>query len=109
MADASCYWNQVLEVKASGEESSDSILVSALSNVSIDFKRGELSCIIGTVGCGKSALIQAIVGELPIMSGSIRRNYKTLAYAAQDPWIMDGTVKENITMGLDLDQELSKV
>mgnify|MGYP000429543926 CR=1 FL=1 len=33
-----------------------------------------------------------------------KRQHRT-NYTSQDSWIMDGTVKENITMGLDLDQE----
>jgi ATP-binding cassette, subfamily C (CFTR/MRP), member 4 len=57
------------------------------------------------VGQGKSALVQAIVGELPVSSGSLLRSYQTLAYAAQDPWIMDGTVRDNILMGHDYRQD----
>ena len=113
ISSMTCYWNQVNHILTKEKKSKKSLddgtmkdeLVTALSNVSIDFRRGELTCIIGTVGCGKSALLQAIVGELPVFSGNIRRSYNTLAYAAQDPWIMDGTVKENIIMGMELDQE----
>ena len=94
-----------LSQTAHDEDSDPGDLIAALTDVSLDFHRGELTCIIGTVGCGKSALIQALVGELPIHSGKVTRAYKTLAYASQDPWIMDGSVRENITMGLDLNQE----
>jgi ATP-binding cassette subfamily C (CFTR/MRP) protein 4 len=76
-----------------------------LEDVSLDFRRGELTVIIGTVGSGKSALLQALVEELPVSSGTITRRYNTLAYACQEPWVMDGTVKENITMGLALDEK----
>jgi ATP-binding cassette subfamily C (CFTR/MRP) protein 4 len=64
-----------------------------------------LTCIIGSVGSGKSALLQALVGELPLSSGILTRCCKTLSYAAQDPWIMDGTVRENVLIGQDWDKE----
>ncbi len=119
VSNINCYWNDVpnasrknaspsstsMSRTAHDEDSDSAELIPALSNVSVEFKRGELSCIIGTVGCGKSALIQALVGELPVHSGKLTRSYTSLAYASQDPWIMDGTVRENITMGLDLKQE----
>jgi ATP-binding cassette subfamily C (CFTR/MRP) protein 4 len=116
LSEVDAYWNDVrntspkstspklLDSIANDKNRDTSHLVPALSKLSVAFKKGELSCIIGTVGCGKSALIQVLVGELPVHSGTIRRTYESLAYAAQDPWIMDGTVRENITMGLEFDR-----
>ncbi|KAL7564370.1 hypothetical protein ACA910_001519 [Epithemia clementina (nom. ined.)] len=72
----------------------------ALENVTVDFEVGTLTCVIGPVGSGKSALLLALVDELAVTSGSIyRRPHQTLAYVAQDPWIMDGSIRENILMG----------
>ena len=107
MDNMTCYWNDVHrfgnESKTAedvADTSSDTAgLIVALSNVTMEFERGKLTCILGAVGSGKSALLQAIVGELPVFSGKVDRNYRTISYAAQDPWIMDGTVKENICMG----------
>lgn len=116
MQNVKCYWNEVVKSKevsnvgadsenVSETDSTDSTpaLLPALQNISVAFGRSELTAVIGPVGSGKSALLQAIVKELPVSSGRIRRRYESLAYAAQDPWIMDGTVKENILMGLKLD------
>ena len=98
-------------------DSADLNLTPALSDINLDLERGQLTCVIGTVGSGKSALLQAIVGELPVYRGSISRTYhsncekkdekegESMSYAAQDPWIMDGTVRENVTMGLPFRQE----
>lgn len=111
MKEVTCHWNHLQETSRVPDmsekslEGSEASVANALSEVSIDFKKGQLTCIIGTVGSGKSALLQAVVGELTPYSGEIQRSYVTLAYASQDPWIMDGTVKENITMGAQLDQE----
>jgi len=102
------YWNDYGERLKDDDEGSDSpqrSIYKALHSVSIDFRRGELTAIIGTVGSGKSALVQAIIKELPVASGRVVRRYKTLAYAAQDPWIMDGTIKENILLGCSFDEK----
>lgn len=117
LSNVNCYWNDVRRPSAketpfsslsrttNDEDSDTADLIPALSDVSLDFSHGELTCVIGTVGCGKSALIQALVGELPVHAGTVTRSYQSLAYASQDPWIMDGTVRENITMGLDFNQD----
>ena len=107
MEDVNCNWNEVQRMDriSSDSELADSADMPALTDINLQFRKAELTCLVGSVGSGKSALLQAIVGELPVRSGSLRRNYKTLAYAAQDPWIMDGTVKENIVMGIDYDDE----
>jgi ATP-binding cassette, subfamily C (CFTR/MRP), member 4 len=109
----SCYWNdvQVFSTERSEKTASNNYnrsadttgLVPGLSNVSIEFHMGQLTCIIGTVGSGKSALLQAIVGELPVFSGRLDRCYQSMSYASQDAWIMNGTVQENILMELELD------
>jgi len=111
--DVTCYWNDVTNAAEKGEQNSSpsnsSIpeeltvpLTLALDCITLDFRLGNLHCIIGAVGCGKSALIQAVAGELPPAKGSINLNGLSLAYASQDPWIMNGSVRENITMGRPL-------
>lgn len=48
-----------------------------------------------------------LAGELPPSSGTLKRKQgkKSIAYAPQDPWIMDGTVRENILLGKPLDTD----
>ncbi|KAL3941127.1 MAG: hypothetical protein SGBAC_004466 [Bacillariaceae sp.] len=77
----------------------------ALDSISLSFDTGKLYCIMGKVGCGKSALIQALAGELHLRSGSVERGYSSLAYAAQDPWIMNGSIRDNIVMGKKWDKD----
>ncbi|XP_042521320.1 ABC transporter C family member 3-like [Macadamia integrifolia] len=42
--------------------------------------------ICGSVGSGKSSLLSSILGEVPIVSGTIKLNGKK-AYVSQSPWI----------------------
>ncbi|CAJ1947895.1 unnamed protein product [Cylindrotheca closterium] len=77
----------------------------ALHSITLSFDAGNLYCIMGKVGCGKSALIQALAGELYLQSGSIERNFSSLAYTAQDPWIMNGSIRDNIVMGKKWDKD----
>ena len=44
-----------------------------LSDVSFSIRSGERIGILGVNGAGKSTLIKAIVGELPLMAGELRR------------------------------------
>ncbi|CAG4978413.1 unnamed protein product [Colias eurytheme] len=76
--------------------------IPALADINLTIKPETLTVIVGTVGAGKSTLIQAILKELTPSSGvmSVRGN---VAYAAQDPWLFDASVRQNILFGQDMD------
>uniref|UniRef100_A0A669R1C2 ATP binding cassette subfamily C member 8 n=1 Tax=Phasianus colchicus TaxID=9054 RepID=A0A669R1C2_PHACC len=80
----------------------------ALSNIDIRIPQGQLTMIVGQVGCGKSSLLLAILGEMQKISGNISwsswkllfcfsRKRGSVAYASQKPWLLNATVEENIT------------
>lgn len=69
-----------------------------LKHVNFTAHKGELTCVVGRVGMGKSSLLQSILGDLWKLEGEVRVN-GTIAYVAQQPWIMNATVKENIIFG----------
>lgn len=54
--------------------------------------------IVGKVGCGKSSLLSCFLKEIPTYSGHIYYN-KSVAYVEQEPYIFNGTVKDNIILG----------
>jgi len=60
--------------------------------------------VAGRIGSGKTSLLYSIMNETEKMGGT--HDVKgTIAYVEQEPFIFSGTVQENITFGLNFDQE----
>ncbi|XP_055852068.1 probable multidrug resistance-associated protein lethal(2)03659 [Episyrphus balteatus] len=66
-----------------------------ISGCSFQVEENEFLGIIGSIGSGKSSLLNAILGELAIKSGSIEIN-GILSYSPQEPWIFEGSIRDNI-------------
>lgn len=75
---------------------------NALKDITFSASKGDLSCIVGRVGSGKSSLLQSILGDLFKVKGSVTV-HGNVAYVAQQTWIMNATVKENIVFGYRYD------
>jgi len=103
LSDVTCHWDSTTEEKIDGDSLYSKNV--ALLNINLSLKKGELLCITGPVGSGKSALLYALTGELSPTKGKIQRFYDSLAYASQDPWIMNGTIRSNIIMGRGMNQK----
>ena len=69
---------------------------STLEDIDLEVKMGELIGVFGRVGCGKTSLLSAIVGEMIRTEGSVDV-FGSIAYAPQNPWILSATVRDNIT------------
>ncbi|XP_039479923.1 probable multidrug resistance-associated protein lethal(2)03659 [Drosophila santomea] len=74
-----------------------------LSGVNLQVPAGTLLAIVGHTGSGKSSVIQAILGELRAESGEIELT-GSISYAAQEPWLFSGTVRQNILFGQPMDR-----
>lgn len=76
-----------------------SVLLSNEKNVrgikNIELKLKSSCVIIGDVGSGKSTLLKAILGDLHIKCGQLLVS-GALSYAAQEPWLFQATVRQNI-------------
>ncbi|KAJ6388092.1 hypothetical protein OIU77_026625 [Salix suchowensis] len=90
--DASCAWS-------SSEEKQPNLV---LNHVNLCLPKGSLVAIIGEVGSGKSSLLSAILGEMMLIHGSVHSS-GSVAYVPQVPWIMSGTIRDNILFGKNYD------
>ena len=71
---------------------------TALKDITFSASKGELTCVVGRVGAGKSSFLQAILGDLWKVKGQVIVHGST-AYVAQQAWVMNASVKENILFG----------
>ncbi|KAI5849407.1 P-loop containing nucleoside triphosphate hydrolase protein [Morchella snyderi] len=77
---------------------------NALNNINFTANKGELNCVLGKVGAGKSSLLQALLGDLWKVNGQVVLKGST-AYVAQQAWVMNASVRENIVFGHRFDPE----
>lgn len=63
-----------------------------------------LTVVCGKVGAGKSALLQAILGELDQYSGERNVPEEMKAYCAQTPWLQSMSIRENILFSGGFDE-----
>uniref|UniRef100_A0A673L261 ATP-binding cassette sub-family C member 9-like n=1 Tax=Sinocyclocheilus rhinocerous TaxID=307959 RepID=A0A673L261_9TELE len=97
--------------------------LSTLSDINIRIPTGQLTMIVGQVGCGKSSLLLAMLGEMQTISGKVYwiyvcegrltpcvcvKNRYSVAYAAQKSWLLNATVEENITFGSHFNKQRYK-
>jgi ABC-type transport system involved in cytochrome bd biosynthesis fused ATPase/permease subunit len=57
-----------------------------LEKTDISVPRGQLVAIVGPVGCGKSSLLQGLIGEMRKTSGTVKFG-GSIAYCPQVAWI----------------------
>lgn len=67
-------------------------------------KHGDMMMVVGTVGCGKTSLLHAVMGELKKTSGKSNINGK-MAYVEQEPFIYSASVMDNILFGNTFDSD----
>ena len=83
--NASFSWNTTLQDQ----------LCPMLTNLNLKINRGELVCIIGSVGSGKSSLISAMMGEMDKIVGSLK-TFGKRSYCPQQAWILNMTIRKNV-------------
>ncbi|KAF8849022.1 ABC transporter-like protein [Acephala macrosclerotiorum] len=66
-----------------------------LSDINLSFESG-LNVICGEVGAGKTALLQALLGELDQLDGEYHRTNEMVGYCGQTPWLQSMSIRENI-------------
>ncbi|KAL4914338.1 P-loop containing nucleoside triphosphate hydrolase protein [Aspergillus aurantiobrunneus] len=96
-----------------------------LQRVTLQFPAKGLSVVVGKTGSGKSLLLASILSECDVLAGSVtvprapppsqrfdhlatRANWifdTAIAYVAQNPWMENASIKENILFGLPYDRQ----
>ncbi|KAJ2779675.1 Transporter of the ATP-binding cassette (ABC), partial [Coemansia javaensis] len=85
----------------------------ALSAIDVRFPRGRLTVVGGPTGSGKSSLLAALVGEMALLRGRVLVPTSAgadgavvvddIAYVAQEAWLRNATVRDNILLGEPFD------
>ncbi|XP_069315906.1 ATP-binding cassette sub-family C member 2 isoform X2 [Eulemur rufifrons] len=77
---------------------------ATVRDVNLDVMPGQLVAVVGTVGSGKSSLMSAMLGEMENVHGNITVK-GSIAYVPQQAWIQNGTIKDNILFGSQLNEK----
>ncbi|XP_041744535.1 ATP-binding cassette sub-family C member 3 isoform X1 [Coregonus clupeaformis] len=70
----------------------------ALHNINLMVPQGSLLAVVGHVGCGKSSLVSALLGEMEKLEGDISIR-GSVAFVPQQAWIQNATLRDNILFG----------
>ncbi|KAJ2490030.1 hypothetical protein IWW37_003505 [Coemansia sp. RSA 2050] len=104
-----------------------------LRDISLRFPAGGLSIVVGPTGSGKSSLLSALIGEMTLTSGRVLlpsgdalaldaelaggkyreivelsgqgRVMRDIAYVAQEAWLRNATIRDNILFGEPYSQQ----
>lgn len=82
----------------------------ALESISLRVESGSAIAIVGAVGSGKTTLLHTLVGEVPCKGRIAWQSndgawcVPRVGYVAQEPFILNTTVRENILFGNQLDE-----
>ncbi|KAH7319538.1 P-loop containing nucleoside triphosphate hydrolase protein [Rhizoctonia solani] len=73
------------------------------------FHRGKINMIVGPTGCGKTCLLMALLGEMHFSPSGPDSWFALpreggIAYAAQEAWVLNETIRDNILFGSEYDE-----
>jgi len=88
------------------EEASHDIKSSfTVQTTQLQVHRSEIVAVIGRVGSGKTMLLRALLGELQAQDRSTVALRGKIAYASQQPFILNASFRNNVLFGSDFDEE----
>lgn len=94
--------------------------IDAINGVTLDFKRNEITALVGKSGAGKSTLVnlllrlyQCSAGEITIDGKNVndytkKSLYENMAIVTQRIFIFNDTIAKNVAYGLDIDEKRVK-
>uniref|UniRef100_A0A8C2UKK8 ATP binding cassette subfamily C member 3 n=1 Tax=Coturnix japonica TaxID=93934 RepID=A0A8C2UKK8_COTJA len=93
--DPNCVERNVI---APGKEFGAVLHACFLHSINLLVPSGALVAVVGHVGCGKSSLLSALLGEMEKLEGEVAVK-GSVAYVPQQAWIQNATLKDNILFG----------
>ncbi|XP_062886764.1 ATP-binding cassette sub-family C member 3 isoform X2 [Mobula hypostoma] len=75
-----------------------------LERINLAIPQGSLVAVVGQVGCGKTSLISALLGEMEKQNGKVSVQ-GSVAYVPQQAWIRNASLKDNIIFGEPLNEQ----
>lgn len=81
-------------------DSSSYVVKEVTTSIQPDSK---LTILVGPVGCGKSTFLKGLLGETPKFQGQVQVSSPEIAYCGQTPWIMNGSIRDNVVAGSEID------
>lgn len=82
---------------------------AVLKDIQLDIKRESFTAIVGPVGSGKSVLLNSLLGEMISISHTKKKERQRvtepIAYCSQQPWLENGTIRQNIIAASAYDRD----
>ncbi|NXN86769.1 MRP1 protein, partial [Bombycilla garrulus] len=78
-----------------------------LNSINFTVPEGSLVAVVGQVGCGKSSLLSALLGELDKKEGYVVVK-GSVAYVPQQAWVQNATLEDNIIFGREMSESRYK-
>ncbi|KAK7134168.1 hypothetical protein R3I93_017543 [Phoxinus phoxinus] len=75
-----------------------------LDNINVLVPQGSLLAVVGHVGCGKTSLVSALLGEMEKLEGQISIR-GSVAYVPQQAWIQNASLRDNILFGRPYEEQ----
>ncbi|MFK7823757.1 MAG: ABC transporter transmembrane domain-containing protein [Oligoflexales bacterium] len=86
---------------------------AVLRNLNLKIKSGENVAVVGLVGSGKSAFLQALLGEMCVLKGNLSfglglsNSFPRILWSGQNPFICNLSIVDNICFG-KVEKEIKK-
>lgn len=87
----------VVELRQASFRASDS--TALVKDADLRINDGSCHIITSPSRSGTSSILNVILGELHLTSGSAKFKKESVAYCAQTPWLRNVSVRENIVGG----------
>ncbi|ETN58308.1 multidrug resistance protein 2 [Anopheles darlingi] len=104
MRQGTALWEKQLLLSHGTDGDDHGLRGNGIRSVTLTVAKGKPCAVVGPVGCGKSTLLATVLGELELDEGRLEVN-GSISYAAQEPWLFEGSVKNNIVFTEDYQEK----